>query len=101
MVILRKALAWICIVLIYIVETRGMLRKMNKTIELRGQAYDSGILLRDRYGLSAMTIYRWTRRGLLPPPIRLGRVNFYARNEVEARLSRGTEQNNLTSTTSA
>jgi DNA-binding transcriptional MerR regulator len=62
---------------------------MKETIELSGQVYDSGDLLRDRYGLSEMTIYRWTKRGLLPPPIRLGRTNYYARNEVEARLSRG------------
>ena len=43
---------------------------MKETIELSGQVYDSGDLLRDRYGLSEMTIYRWTKRGLLPPPIR-------------------------------
>ena len=62
---------------------------MKETIELKGQAYDSGDLLRDRYGLSEMTIYRWTKRGLLPPPVKLGRMNYYARDEVEARLSRG------------
>jgi predicted site-specific integrase-resolvase len=62
---------------------------MKETIELSGQVYDSGDLLRGRYGLSEMTIYRWTKRGLLPPPIRLGRKNYYVRDEVEARLSRG------------
>jgi predicted DNA-binding transcriptional regulator AlpA len=62
---------------------------MKGTIKLSGQIYDSGDLLRQRYGLSEMTVYRWTKRGLLPPPIRLGRMNYYARDEVEARLSRG------------
>ena len=62
---------------------------MKDTIELSGQVYDCGDLLRDRYGLSEVTIYRWTKRGLLPPPIRLGRTNYYARDEVQARLSRG------------
>jgi DNA-binding transcriptional MerR regulator len=62
---------------------------VKETIELSGQVYDSGDLLRDRYGLSEVTIYRWTKRGLLPPPIRLGRTNYYARDEVEARLTRG------------
>jgi len=62
---------------------------MKETIELSGQVYDSGDLLRDRFGLSEMTIYRWTKRGLLPPPIRLGRTNYYARDEVEVRFSRG------------
>ena len=62
---------------------------MKDTIELSGQVYDCGDLLRDRYGLSEVTIYRWTKRGLLPPPIRLGCINYYARDEVEARLTRG------------
>ena len=62
---------------------------VKETIELGGQIYDSGDLLRDRYGLSEVTIYRWTKRGLLPPPIRLGRINYYARDEVDARLSLG------------
>ena len=62
---------------------------VKETIELSGQVYDSGDLLRDRYGLSEVTIYRWTKRGLLPPPIRLGRINYYARDEVDARLSLG------------
>lgn len=62
---------------------------MKETIELSGQVYDCGDLLRDRYGLSEMTIYRWTKRGLLPPPVRLGRTNYYPRREVEARLTRG------------
>jgi predicted DNA-binding transcriptional regulator AlpA len=62
---------------------------MKDTIQLSGQVYDSSDLLRDRYGLSEVTIYRWTKRGLLPPPIRLGRINYYARDEVEARLTRG------------
>ncbi len=62
---------------------------MKETIELGGMLYDCGDLLKERYGLSEMTIYRWTKRGLLPPPIRLGRMNYYARDEVEVRLSRG------------
>ena len=68
---------------------------MRETIELGGLPYDSGMLLRDRYGLSPMTVYRWTKKGLLPPPIRLGRTNYYCRNDVEARLSRGTNSVSL------
>jgi hypothetical protein len=62
---------------------------MKDTIELNGEVYDSRTLLREQYGLSVMTVYRWTKRGLLPPPIRLGRSNYYPRTEVEARLSHG------------
>ena len=65
---------------------------MKNSIELRGSVYDSGDLLRDRYGLSEMTIYRWTKRGLLPPPLRLGRSNYYRRAEVEALLSQGEQK---------
>lgn len=63
---------------------------MKTTIMLSGRCYDSGCALRHRYGLSPMTIYRWTKGGLLPQPIKLGRTNYYPRNEVEARLSKGT-----------
>jgi hypothetical protein len=65
------------------------LNEMKGTIELAGRIYDCRDLLRDRYGLSEMTIYRWTKRGLLPPPVKLGRTHYYLRDEVEARLSRG------------
>jgi predicted DNA-binding transcriptional regulator AlpA len=64
---------------------------MKRTIILSGCTYDSGGLLQDRYGLSPMTVYRWTKDGFLPRPIKLGRTNYYARVEVEDRLSKGTE----------
>ena len=62
---------------------------MKGTIVLSGETYDSGGLLRDRYGLSAMTVYRWTKVGLLPQPIKLGRTTYSPRTEVENRLSKG------------
>jgi len=62
---------------------------MKRSIVLSGQTYDSGGLLRDRYGLSAMTLHRWAKDGLLPRPIKLGRTNYYPRSEVEDRLSKG------------
>lgn len=62
---------------------------MKTTIVLSGRTYDSGGLLRNRFGLSAMTLYRWTKDGFLPQPIKLGRTNYYPRSEVEDRLSKG------------
>ncbi len=62
---------------------------MKRTIVLRGHRYDSSSLLQDRYGLSPMTVYRWTKDGFLPQPIKLGRTNYYSRCEVEDRLSKG------------
>jgi predicted DNA-binding transcriptional regulator AlpA len=64
---------------------------MKETIVLGGKTYDSGGLLQDRYGLSPMTVYRWTKEGFLPQPIKLGRTNYYPRDEVEDRLSKGTD----------
>ena len=63
---------------------------MKETIVLNGRTYDSGSVLGDRYGLSPMTIYRWTKRGFLPQPIKLGRTNYYPRSEVEDSLIKGT-----------
>jgi DNA-binding transcriptional MerR regulator len=62
---------------------------MKKTIELQGMIYDTGQIIIERYGISPMTVWRWERRGLLPPPIKLGRTKYYERREVEARLSCG------------
>jgi predicted DNA-binding transcriptional regulator AlpA len=36
-----------------------------------------------------MTLYRWTKDGFLPQPIKLGRTNYYPRTEVEDWLSEG------------
>jgi predicted DNA-binding transcriptional regulator AlpA len=65
---------------------------MKGTIVLGGQSYDSGVIVQDRYGLSAMTMYRWTKKGLLPPPIKLGGANYYCRKDVDVWLSRGSNQ---------
>ena len=42
---------------------------MKRSIVLSGRTYDSGGSLQDRYGLSPMTVYRWTKDGFLPQPI--------------------------------
>ena len=60
---------------------------MKETIELQGVIYDTSQILIERYAISAMTLWRWQKNGLLPRPIRLGRTKYFARAEVEARLS--------------
>jgi predicted site-specific integrase-resolvase len=62
---------------------------MKKTLELHGLNYDRADIIKERYGISEMTLYRWTRKGLLPMPIRLGRNRYFRRDEVEDKLSRG------------
>ena len=60
---------------------------MKATIELQGQLFDSRSALCERYGISLMTLQRWKERGLLPTPIKIGKANFYCREELEARLA--------------
>jgi predicted DNA-binding transcriptional regulator AlpA len=60
---------------------------MKECIELQGVIYDASQTLIERYGISAMTLWRWTKRGVLPRPIKLGRKSYFARGEVEARLA--------------
>ena len=60
---------------------------MKKSIELQGVIYDTGQMLIKRYGISKMTLWRWTKRGFLPKPLKLGRTKYYARDEVESRLA--------------
>jgi DNA-binding transcriptional MerR regulator len=63
--------------------------KMKITLELQGQIFDSRQSLCDRFGVSVTTLLRWRKKGLLPPPLRLGKANYYCREAVEARLARG------------
>jgi len=63
---------------------------MKATIELRGQLFDSRAALCERYGISLMTLHRWKERGLLPAPVRIGKANFYCREELEAHLAAST-----------
>jgi DNA-binding transcriptional MerR regulator len=62
---------------------------MKHTLEIQGRLYVSSALLSERYGVSSNALWKWHKRGLLPPPIRLGRRNYYIRDEVEARLAEG------------
>ena len=65
---------------------------MKDVVSLDGKVYESGHLVRLRYGIGPMTLWRWTQKGLLPRPIKLGGRVFYPRDEVtdiEARLVDG------------
>ena len=62
---------------------------MKHSLEFHGQLYESTALITERLGISRITLYRWLKRGLLPSPIKLGRRHYYARSDVEARLTRG------------
>jgi|HubBroStandDraft_4_1064222.scaffolds.fasta_scaffold1683444_1 hypothetical protein len=62
---------------------------MKETIELDGQIFDSGLVLQERFGIRAVTVWRWTERGLLPTPTRIGRTNYYRRDQVEETMSLG------------
>ena len=62
---------------------------MKQTLEFLGRIHDSAEIIMERYGLDPMKLYRWTKKGLLPKPVKLGRNRFYPREEVDSRLSRG------------
>jgi predicted DNA-binding transcriptional regulator AlpA len=59
---------------------------MKVTIVLKGQEYDNSTAIADKYGITYMTLYKWTKAGLLPQPVKLGRRVFYNRQAVENYL---------------
>jgi len=59
---------------------------MKQTIKIQNKIFDTGQVLMERYGISIKSIDRWTKKGQLPPPIRLGKVRYFNREEVEAKL---------------
>jgi Helix-turn-helix domain len=62
---------------------------MKHTLELQGRLYESSALLSARYGVSSNVLWKWHKRGLLPRPVKLGRRNYFPKDEVEARLAQG------------
>ena len=61
---------------------------MKPTIKIQDKIFDIGQVLMERYGISIKSIDRWTKKGQLPLPIRLGKVRYFNREEVEAKLLR-------------
>jgi hypothetical protein len=59
---------------------------MNDVIELGGRAYENGIVLKKRFGISDSTLCKWTAIGILPQGLKIGRSRYYARDEVDERL---------------
>ena len=39
----------------------------------------------DRYGVCAMTIDRWTKADILPPPMMINGIRYFDEDEVDAR----------------
>jgi predicted DNA-binding transcriptional regulator AlpA len=62
---------------------------MKHTLEIQGRFYESTAMITERYGLHGLTLWRWYKKGFLPTPVRLGRRNYYIRDQVEARLAQG------------
>ena len=59
---------------------------MKTTISLKGQEYDSANTITKKYGISYVTLYKWTKQGVVPHPVKLGRRNYYNREAIENRL---------------
>jgi predicted site-specific integrase-resolvase len=59
---------------------------VKTTILLKEQEYDSASTITEKYGISYMTLYKWTKGGLVPNPVKLGRRNYYNRKAIENRL---------------
>jgi predicted site-specific integrase-resolvase len=62
---------------------------MKTTITLKGRNYDSANTIRDRYGITYLTLLNWTKNGVLPEPIRLNKRVYYDTGALEDRLLEG------------
>jgi hypothetical protein len=62
---------------------------MKEVLEVGGRIYESGAVVRRRYGISGATQARWIERGLLPAPLLLGRRKYFEIVEVASRVARG------------
>ena len=62
---------------------------MKSTIEVDGRKYVSTAVLMSRFEIWAITILRWSKKGLLPKAVRIGQRNFFLEQEVERRIAAG------------
>jgi hypothetical protein len=60
---------------------------MKDTVELAGRVFESKSAICDRLGVSLMSLRGWHDRDILPKPVRLGRSNYYDRDELDKRLT--------------
>jgi len=60
---------------------------MKEIIELQGRIFESRAAIGARFGVSNQAIQRWKDRGLLPPAIKFGKAEFFARDELDRRLA--------------
>lgn len=58
------------------------------TIEIDGKLFETTGSLSRRFGVSRMTLRRWAKARILPPPVRIGRCHYYERNAVHEGLIR-------------
>jgi hypothetical protein len=59
---------------------------MKSSITLQRKNYKTRDAFAEKFGVTAKTIGDWVRRGILPKPVRIGRVKYYEVVEVETRL---------------
>jgi len=62
---------------------------MKDKMQIRGRDFVTPVIIMEKYEITASTLYRWVRRGLLPRPLKIGRCRYYDLDELEARFSRG------------
>jgi predicted site-specific integrase-resolvase len=62
---------------------------MHDALEIAGRKLKSTKWIRTNFGISWITLNRWMLVGLIPPPVRLGRRNYYDQQEVENRILLG------------
>jgi excisionase family DNA binding protein len=59
----------------------------SSTVEIGGLSYISTDELAQRLGVSAKTIWRWQRQGLLPAFVEIGRVRLCGEDRLTAWLA--------------
>jgi predicted DNA-binding transcriptional regulator AlpA len=57
-------------------------------IVLKGREYLHGDLVRGHLGLTQSQMWRASRNGRLPPPIKLGKASYYNWDDVERYLTK-------------
>jgi predicted DNA-binding transcriptional regulator AlpA len=59
----------------------------KEIIEMKGVTLERSDIMAERLGITVEMLWRMHRAKKIPQPVKLGRVSFYPRQEVEDRLT--------------
>jgi predicted DNA-binding transcriptional regulator AlpA len=60
---------------------------MKNTMQIKGRLYLSSPMMAEHLGISTVSLWRWSKKGTLPPAIKVGNRTYYDVLQIEEALT--------------